>query len=71
MHTDFSCPACSADLEVRERLEEPGQPIREDDRTAAAGPSFACPACSADLDVRERLDPVEEEATSARRAHQA
>jgi transcription initiation factor IIE alpha subunit len=56
MHTDFSCPACAADLEVRERLEEPPQSSKtERERRARRQETFACPACSADLEVRERL----------------
>ncbi len=58
---DFTCPACGAEFDVRERLEErpepqPREAAVEANRSDAAEPvSFQCPACGADYDPEERL----------------
>lgn len=61
MHTDFSCPACSADLDVRERLDEhpTGGGAQGDDRRTGVNSNLLCPACSVELEVRERLVPAD------------
>jgi C4-type Zn-finger protein len=59
---DITCPACGADFEVGERLEEiagADQPPRLDEPgsmpPAGEPVSFACPACGADFETQERL----------------
>ena len=59
---DITCPACGADFEIGERLEEiagPDQPPRVDEPSSmprAGEPvSFACSACGADFETQERL----------------
>ncbi len=63
MHEDFSCPACGADLEVKERLSEVDvtktvEPLPAAEPTGEEPPkvSFQCPACAADFDVEEGLE---------------
>jgi pyruvate/2-oxoglutarate dehydrogenase complex dihydrolipoamide dehydrogenase (E3) component/predicted RNA-binding Zn-ribbon protein involved in translation (DUF1610 family) len=60
----FTCPACGAEFEVQERLEEPkAKPQPRALRRPPAAPghvdapiSFQCPACGADFETQERLD---------------
>ncbi|MEX0629651.1 MAG: FAD-dependent oxidoreductase [Chloroflexota bacterium] len=64
----FTCPACGAEFDVQERLEEraataPREATVEPDRSEVAEPvSFQCPACGADYATEERLG--EEEVTN-------
>ncbi len=57
----FTCPACGADFDVRERLgEQPEKPAEraqaEKARPIPAEPvSFQCPACGADYETEEQL----------------
>ncbi len=57
----FTCPACGAEFDAQERLEErpepgPEEATAEPDHSEVAEPvSFQCPACGADYDTEERL----------------
>jgi len=57
----FTCPACGAEFDVQERLEERAEPApkeapAEPDRGEVAEPvSFQCPACGADYETQEEL----------------
>jgi pyruvate/2-oxoglutarate dehydrogenase complex dihydrolipoamide dehydrogenase (E3) component/predicted RNA-binding Zn-ribbon protein involved in translation (DUF1610 family) len=60
----FTCPACGADFEVQERVEEEGRPVAlpvveesmvVDERPHEEAISFQCPACGADYDTQETL----------------
>jgi pyruvate/2-oxoglutarate dehydrogenase complex dihydrolipoamide dehydrogenase (E3) component/predicted RNA-binding Zn-ribbon protein involved in translation (DUF1610 family) len=66
-HGAFTCPACGAEFDVRERLDEERQGERrvEEGRAEAPPPppveelvSFQCPACGADYETEERLTDV-------------
>ncbi|MGH2463569.1 MAG: dihydrolipoyl dehydrogenase family protein [Candidatus Limnocylindria bacterium] len=60
----FTCPACGAELEVQERVDElKAEPQRGTSRQSPtakqrveAPVSFQCPACGADFETQERLD---------------
>jgi len=58
---DFTCPACGAEFDVQERLEERAEPVpkeapAEPDRGEVTEPvSFQCPACGADYETQEEL----------------
>jgi pyruvate/2-oxoglutarate dehydrogenase complex dihydrolipoamide dehydrogenase (E3) component/predicted RNA-binding Zn-ribbon protein involved in translation (DUF1610 family) len=57
----FTCPACGAEFDVRERLEERPEPQADQARPEAASErpaepvSFQCPACGADYETQEEL----------------
>lgn len=58
----FTCPACGADFDVQERLEEAepvARPVEEAQVTDEQPPeevvSFQCPACGADYETQETL----------------
>jgi pyruvate/2-oxoglutarate dehydrogenase complex dihydrolipoamide dehydrogenase (E3) component/predicted RNA-binding Zn-ribbon protein involved in translation (DUF1610 family) len=63
----FTCPACGAEFDVQERLDEQSEqeaaPEAEQapaPTDVAAGPqpvSFQCPACGADYEAQEELEP--------------
>ncbi len=65
----FTCPACGAEFDVQERLDdqlepEPQEaPIEAAAHTAAEPVSFQCPACGADYETQERLDGVSDSTT--------
>jgi hypothetical protein len=60
----FTSPACGAEFEVQERLQDPkAEPPPRASRQASAAPgrvdapiSFQCPACGADFETQEGLD---------------
>jgi pyruvate/2-oxoglutarate dehydrogenase complex dihydrolipoamide dehydrogenase (E3) component len=60
----FTCPACGAEFDVQERLEEQReqrveQAKAESGTPAASEPlSFQCPGCGADYEAQEELEPV-------------
>jgi pyruvate/2-oxoglutarate dehydrogenase complex dihydrolipoamide dehydrogenase (E3) component/predicted RNA-binding Zn-ribbon protein involved in translation (DUF1610 family) len=57
----FTCPACGAEFDVQERLEERPEPaakagsVEKTAREATEPVSFQCPACGADYDTEEQL----------------
>ncbi|MGH2380797.1 MAG: FAD-dependent oxidoreductase, partial [Candidatus Limnocylindria bacterium] len=71
----FTCPACGAEFDAQERLEEPNEPHTEPagDEAAPAMPaevaSFQCPACGADYEAGEALDEAAESQHEAANHH--
>lgn len=58
----FTCPACGAEFDVQERIDEgleerSGEPADARAPAPAEAVSFQCPACGADYDAQERLEP--------------
>jgi predicted RNA-binding Zn-ribbon protein involved in translation (DUF1610 family) len=59
----FTCPACGAEFDVRERLGDDAKPVPRpveepmvaDERPHEEAVSFQCPACGADYETQESL----------------
>jgi hypothetical protein len=60
----FTCPACGAEFDVQERLEEQREQRAEQAKAESGTPaaseplSFQCPGCGADYEAQEELEPV-------------
>jgi pyruvate/2-oxoglutarate dehydrogenase complex dihydrolipoamide dehydrogenase (E3) component len=58
----FTCPACGADFEVRDGLQEEAEPVTKEAQATpvpegeAEPVSFHCPACGADYQIEEQLE---------------
>jgi predicted RNA-binding Zn-ribbon protein involved in translation (DUF1610 family) len=62
MSGSFTCPACGAEFDVTERLDEQGQAKAEPVAPVPGGGtpepiSFQCPGCGADYEAEEELPP--------------
>jgi pyruvate/2-oxoglutarate dehydrogenase complex dihydrolipoamide dehydrogenase (E3) component/predicted RNA-binding Zn-ribbon protein involved in translation (DUF1610 family) len=67
----FTCPACGAEFDVQERLDEQREAVAERAQAEATAPvpepvSFQCPGCGAEYETQEELEPEAARSESVR-----